>query len=262
MSATHYSNATRLRPVIAFPAHSAARSGAAAETVRRLEVVIGLAERLLDFLAVIAAVWSSYWVHAAWREGARAHYSNDAVLVAAAGFGLLIVLLLDKHGDYRPCLSLLAVRETERLLRVTIAGFLLALPILLAVTKSIPRTAIAVALPAVPLFLVLEKCQVQAAIQLMRGWGAITRKTVIVGTGTAARSIYSTLVHSPRFGLDPVAFVEEDGAVAEPVIFEAAGARVGAVLSAGFVIAAARIGCGGKWVEAAAAPDARVAAQA
>ena len=41
-----------------------------------------------------------------------------------------MVLLLDKHGDYRPCLSLLAVRETERLLRVTIAGFLLALPIL------------------------------------------------------------------------------------------------------------------------------------
>ena len=42
-------------------------------------------ERLLDFLAVAAAAWSSYWIHAAWREGSRAHYSNDAVLVTAAG---------------------------------------------------------------------------------------------------------------------------------------------------------------------------------
>ena len=46
------------------------------------------------------------------------------------GFALLIVLLLEKHGDYQPWLSLLAVRETERLLRVTISGVLLAVPIL------------------------------------------------------------------------------------------------------------------------------------
>ena len=92
--------------------------------------------------------------------------------VTAAGFALLMVLLLDKHGDYRPCLSLLAVRETERLLRVTIAGFLLALPILLAVTKSIPRTAIALALVTVPLLLALEKWQVQSAIQMHAGLGS------------------------------------------------------------------------------------------
>ena len=197
----------------------------AADNVHRVEFAIGLVERLLDFLAVVAAVWSAYWIDAAWREGSRAHYANDSVLATAAGFGLLMVLLLDKHGDYRPCLSLLAVKETERLLRVTIAGFLLALPILMVVANSIPHTAIALALVVTPLLLALEKWQAQAAIQLMRGCGAITRKAVILGTGTMGRSIFSTLVRSPKFGLDPVAFVAAEATVTETVIYEASYQR-------------------------------------
>ena len=46
-----------------------ARSGAAIQNVRLIEIAIGMVERLLDFLAVVAAVWSAYWINAAWREG-------------------------------------------------------------------------------------------------------------------------------------------------------------------------------------------------
>ncbi len=185
MSSTQYPGATSLGPVIPFPSQAEGQTAVATENLRRVEIAIGLAERLLDFLAVVVGVWCSYWIHAAWREGPRAHYSNEAVLIAASGFAMLMVLLLDKHGDYKPCLSLMAVRETERLLRVTITGFLLALPMLLAVTKSIPRTAIGLALVLVPAMLGWEKMQVQAAIQMMRGWGAITPQGGDSGNGTS-----------------------------------------------------------------------------
>jgi exopolysaccharide biosynthesis polyprenyl glycosylphosphotransferase len=223
MSSTHYTGATPLGALLPFPRHYDAQSGVPADTIRQIETAIGLAERLLDFAAALAAVWSAYWIHAAWR--ARAEYSNESVLLTAAGFALLMVMLLGKHGDYRPCLSLLAVRETERLLRATIAAFLLALPILLVMTKSIPRTAIALGLVIVPLMLGLEKWLVQSAIRSVRGWRSITRKAVILGTGPLGRSIFSTLVRSPKFGLDPVAFVAVDGTVAERVIYEASYQR-------------------------------------
>jgi exopolysaccharide biosynthesis polyprenyl glycosylphosphotransferase len=225
MSSTQYPGSTPLSSVIPFPVPSDGKTGAAADNVRRVEIAIGVLERLLDFMAVVAAVWSAYWIHVAWREGPRAHYANDSVLVAAAGFGILMVLLLDKHGDYRPSLSLLAVRETERLLRVTLAGGLLALPILMGFTKPIPRAAIGLALLMVPLLLALEKWQVQTAIQMIRHWGGITRKAVILGTGTLGRSIFSTLVRSPKFGIDPVAFVEDKETVTEPVIYESSYQR-------------------------------------
>src|SRR5271169_3160047 len=173
MGATQYPGAAPLSTVIPFPVRSESQTGAAGENVRRVELAIGLIERLLDFVSVMAGVCSACWIEAAWRGRPRVHSLNASVLLAAAGFGLVMVLLLDKHGDYRPCLSLLAVRETERLLRATISGFLLATPILLAATRSIPRTAIGLSLVTVPLFLGLEKWQVQTAIRMMRRWGAI-----------------------------------------------------------------------------------------
>jgi exopolysaccharide biosynthesis polyprenyl glycosylphosphotransferase len=219
MSSTQYSGATPRSSVIPFPASIDSVSGVAIETVRRVEIAIGLLERLLDSLAVVAAVWTAHWM-ATWREGGNAHYSNESLLTAAALFALLMVLMLDKHGDYRPCLSLLAVRETERLLRVTIAGFLLALPILLLATKSIPRAAVALALVTVPMLLALEKWLMQSAMQTTRGWEAITRRAVILGTGAEGRSIFSALARSPKFGLDPVAFVEADVNITQRLIYE------------------------------------------
>jgi exopolysaccharide biosynthesis polyprenyl glycosylphosphotransferase len=225
MSTTQYPGAAPLSSVIPFPVRSEAQTDSATENIRRMELAINLVERLLDFVFLMAGVCSAYWIDAAWHGRTRVIAANESVLVAAAGFGLLIVLLLDKHGDYGSCLSLLAVRETERLLRVTISGFLLALPILLTVTKSVPRTVIALALITVPMLLAIEKWLVQEAIQMMLSWGPSRRKAVILGTGTLGRSIFSALSRSPKFGIDPVAFVDTGATTAEPVIYEASYLR-------------------------------------
>jgi exopolysaccharide biosynthesis polyprenyl glycosylphosphotransferase len=220
MSTRPFSDASRCSTLLPFPAPATAGVDAAADGTRRAEFAISLVERVLDFMAVLAAVWLACWSQALWHEGTRLDYSKGAMLATTAGFAVLIVLLLDKHGDYRPCLSLLAVRETERVLRVTIIGFALASPIVLVTAGPIPRSAVGSALVMVPLLLALEKWQTQKAIQVVRGMAAVTRKAVILGTGTAARSIYSTLLRSPKFGLDPVAFVSDSEMAAELVIRE------------------------------------------
>ena len=162
------------------------RAGMAADNVRRVEIAIGVAERLLDFWRWWLRFGRLTGSDAAWREGDRAHYlERHSARRGCRHSRVLMVLLLDKHGDYRPCLSLLAVRETERLLRVTIAGFLLALPILLAVTKIDPahryRTGPG---HGAHCYWPLEKWQVQCCDSNYRdGWGAVTRKAVILGTG-------------------------------------------------------------------------------
>jgi exopolysaccharide biosynthesis polyprenyl glycosylphosphotransferase len=220
MSSTPFSGTTRLSTVIPFPAHGVTGLAGPANALRRAEFAITLVERLLDFAAVIAAVWTAYWLPATWYGGLGPQYSNGSVLITAAGFAVLMVLLLDKHGAYRPCLSLLAVGETERLLRVMVTATAFAIPILMAATHSIPHAAIARALLFVPLLVVLEKWQTKKAIGVIRDWGAITRKTVILGTGPTSRRVYSTLLHSPKFGLNPVAFVSECQTVSELVIYE------------------------------------------
>ena len=174
----------------------------------------------MDFCAVALAVGAaSYWVQVA----SGAHYPQERVFVCAASLGVLMVLLLDKHGDYRPCLSLLAVRETERLLRVT--GLLLFLAIPIALTRVVPRTLLALALVQMPVMLALEKWLLQGAVRVVRRQQGMTRNAVIVGTGTLGRRIFSALARSPKLGIEPVAFVECRGPIGEPVIFESGYTR-------------------------------------
>ena len=220
MSSTPYTGTASLGHIIPFPSNAVARPGSHATSTQWFESVAGGIERLMDFCAVIAAVSLAHWISATWRGTASSRDSREAVLAAAAAFGALMVLLLERNGHYRTCLSLLAVRETERLLRATMFGVLLAIPALVAVAKTVPRLEVALAALLVPAFLGLEKWQAQILIRTIGRPAGSLRKAVIVGVGPLGRRIFSALGRSPKLGIDPVAFVEASGTIEEPLIYE------------------------------------------
>jgi len=139
-----------------------------------------------------------------------AQYQASTVLLSAAAFALLFVILLERRGGYRPYVSLLAVRETERILRVTLESFLLALLVAYFTTEHVSRLIVLLALVTVPVFVMVGKWELRNGLRLLCAKGYGTRRAVIVGAGTLGRRIYSALVRSPKFGLEPVAFVDDD----------------------------------------------------
>ncbi len=132
---------------------------------------------------------------------------------SAALFGLMVVLLLEKHGEYRPYLSLLAVRETERLLRVGAECLLFALPLAWLAAPSLPKSLVLTCFFAVPVVLVLEKTALRVVVQALRSSGYGEQKAVILGGGPLAKNIYSALLRSPKLGIEPVAIVDEEAAM-------------------------------------------------
>jgi exopolysaccharide biosynthesis polyprenyl glycosylphosphotransferase len=171
--------------------------------------VLSSAERGLDFVAVIAAVYTAYLFSRPLRASAPLQYAPSKVLFGAAGFALLFVFLLERHDAYRPWVSLLAIRETERVLRVTLQAFLLALLAFYGCAIRFPRLVFGCALVAVPAFLTLEKWEMHRLVRGLRSRGHGTRKAVIFGTGGSAKRIYTALLRSPEFGVDPVALVDD-----------------------------------------------------
>jgi exopolysaccharide biosynthesis polyprenyl glycosylphosphotransferase len=133
-------------------------------------------------------------------------------LEAAALLGVLVVLLLEKYGEYRPYLSLLAVRETERMLRVGAECLLMAVPLACVSAAALPRTLILTILAAVPAFLIAEKSALRGVVRALRSSGYGNRRAVILGAGPLAKNIYSVLLRSPKLGLTPVAIVDEEAA--------------------------------------------------
>ncbi len=112
---------------------------------------------------------------AASRQTGAAPYASSTMWLCASTFALLFVFLLERHGGYRPCVSLLAIRETERILRVTLQAFAIALMAAYFLKMTPSRLALGLVLTLVPLFVTLEKWEIHqpaAAAAQQRLWHA------------------------------------------------------------------------------------------
>ena len=187
--------------------------------------LLNAAERSVDMVAIIAAVYCAYGLYRLLGAGSQVQYPPSTVLLSAAAFALLFVILLERHGGYRPYVSLLAVRDTERILRVTVESFLLALLVAYFTTERVSRLVLVLALVTVPVFSTCAKWEMHNVLHLLRSKGYGARKAVIVGAGLLGRRIYSALVRSPKFGLDPVAFVDDSPAMHGVEIYESSYQR-------------------------------------
>jgi exopolysaccharide biosynthesis polyprenyl glycosylphosphotransferase len=179
----------------------------------RLASLFGIAERLADLLGVFCALLLSWNAYRWFRPLQEPGLSNAAVLRSIALFSLLFVVLLEKHGEYRPYLSLLAVRETERLLRVLVESFAIGIAAACFLAPELSWTLLLISFVTTPAVLSLEKGALRLGISRLRKLGYVGQRAVILGAGPLAKNVYSVLIRSPKIGLNPVAIVDEDAAL-------------------------------------------------
>ena len=177
-------------------------------------------EALADFLTVIAAVMSSYALYHLLGLGKQLHYPRAVVLGVSATFAAVIVLMLDRVGAYSRGTSLLRVRETEHVLRVSVQalGFILGISFFTSFLFS--RWLLVIALGLVPLFLFLQKHFAYVVVQYLHSKGFGIERVLIYGSGSTGRRVYSVLRRSSKLGLEPVAFLDDNIAKVGSTIFE------------------------------------------
>ena len=186
----------------------------------RLTALFAGAEKLLDFLAVLSAVYVALALYQCLEPQRAAAFLGTSVFLWTGAFALLFVFLLERHGGYRPSVSLLAIRETERILRVTLQASLLAILMAYLCAAPVPRLAFVLSATTIPLFLTLEKWEVHNLLRMIRGKGYGARRAIILGTGPEGRRVFSALLRSPKFGVDPVAFIDDDPQTEVTEIYE------------------------------------------
>lgn len=191
----------------------------------RFERIFTMIEVLVDLVAVECAVVVAHWSYRGLHLGRQVHYSGKTV--AAAGFLLAIVfaLLLDRDGGYRPGNGLLRVKETERILRVSIICFLIAMVISFAVRSHLSRWTVTLAFVLVPLFVIIGKQAVLLGLRAMHEHGYGVRNALIYGAGFTGQRVFSALARSPKLGLAPVAVVDDNPWRTGDTVFESAYRR-------------------------------------
>jgi exopolysaccharide biosynthesis polyprenyl glycosylphosphotransferase len=195
----------------------------------RFEQALTVFEVAADMIAVVFAVLGGYGIYHWLQIGRRVHYAAGSLFLIASAVAVLFVLLLDRDGGYRPCNGLMRIKETERALRVSAQTFLLILPATFVSQHSFSRWAFAFAFVLVPILLITEKQLLFMAVRMLhsRGYGA--QRVIIYGAGNTGRRILSALVRSPKLGLNPVCFVDDDPAMEGKQVFTLGYRRVSPV---------------------------------
>ena len=193
------------------------RSTHAASGFRR---IVLLGEIIADLLTIGTSVIGAYALYYWLALGKHIHYPTHAVVGLALGFAAVMVLMLDRAGAYSRGNSLLRVRETEQVIRVSAQAFLIALAVSFMSNFLLSRWFLVLCLGLVPLSLFAQKSFVYLLVSALHARGYGTERVLIYGAGCTGRRLFSALTRSPRLGLDAVAFVDDDPSKAKTQVFE------------------------------------------
>jgi exopolysaccharide biosynthesis polyprenyl glycosylphosphotransferase len=179
-----------------------------------------LLEVIADFATVTLAVVCAYLLYHTLGLGKQLHYPRSIVLGISASFAFVIVLMLDRVGAYSGGTSLLRVRETEYVLRVSVQALGFAFAVSFFTSFLFSRWLLVIAFGLVPSLLFLEKHLLYLLVQYLHSKGYGIEHVLIYGSGSTGRRVYSLLRRSPKLGLDPVAFVDDNPTKVGCAIFE------------------------------------------
>lgn len=191
-----------------------------AGTAARFRRYVGWCEVGADLLTTAFAVTLGYAIYRHLELGRNLVYPGKAVLGVAFTLALVVVLMLDRSGAYARGKSLLRVRETEQILRVSAQAFLVVFAVSFFTSYLISRWLIAIAVCLVPLLLFVQKHFFYRLVQKLHTRGYGTERVLIYGSGSTGRRVFSVLRHSPKLGMEPVAFVDDDPQRAGIHVFE------------------------------------------
>jgi exopolysaccharide biosynthesis polyprenyl glycosylphosphotransferase len=194
--------------------------GSRRTTAARFRRVVVYCEVLADLLTIASAITLSFFAYHSLGLGRRAHYSAHSILGVALAFSIVMVLMMDRAGAYTIANSLLRVRETEHVLRVSAQAFLFVMAVSFLSTFLFSRWILVLSLALVPLALFVQKNLTYLLIRALHKRGYGIDRALIYGSGSTGRRIFSALRRSPKLGLDPIAFVDDDSAKTGGVIFE------------------------------------------
>jgi len=190
---------------------------------RRFSALSMALQVALDFLSVMAALAVAYKGYRLLGLGQHVYYPRDLYLLASAAIALGFVLLLNHYELYRPSNSLLHIRETEGILKATcwstatvsVAGWLL-----LKFTPS--RWILVLAFFFVLVLVITERVVCYALLRRLHLKGYGVDRVLIYGCSEAGVQVFRKLTQSPRAGLVPVAFVDDNPSLRGSRVHESA----------------------------------------
>lgn len=149
----------------------------------------------------------------------RLPHSWMPALIFSLEYGFVFFVCALSRSLYTPSHSLLKVRDTAEIIRVSTYSLVLYSLVMYLRNSERQRLIILVSWILMTALLIGQRhltCQLLIRLKASR---AAQRRVAIFGTGRDARRLYSFLVNSPEFALLPIAFIDEENTAKSSVIY-------------------------------------------
>jgi exopolysaccharide biosynthesis polyprenyl glycosylphosphotransferase len=162
---------------------------------------------IADFMSVFAGTAAAAIVWEIYR-GMRFHEDFLVVLSVSIQYSLVFVLLAKVHRLYAHSPSLLQIRDTANVIRISVISLVAVAVSVFYSHLLVPRMMLTAAWFFVTIILVFQKHLIRDLATTLQATSRFKRRAIIYGAGSDARRLYSCLKNARQLGVVPVAFVE------------------------------------------------------
>lgn len=185
----------------------------AAEVWTPSALSVPLLRVLADFLLLLIGTMLGGTVGHLLQRSQAFKLSPSELLVGALLYSGIVLCFLQTDNAYPRVCSLLHVKETETVLRVSIKALLVSLVLCIVARYPVPRMAMLGAWLFATTALAIGRVWVQESVRKHLAPTIPRRRSLIYGSKRTARRFFTSALHSPMLGIDPVGFV---GSMSEP----------------------------------------------
>ena len=133
--------------------------------------------------------------------------SQQTLFIGSLIYTALVLCLLQSDNAYPRVCSLLHVKETETVLRVSIKAITVSLVLCIVARYPVPRMAMLGAWVLGTALLAIGRVWVLEAVRQRIAPGLPQRRSLIYGSRRTARRFFTGALHSPMLGIEPVGFI-------------------------------------------------------
>lgn len=177
---------------------------------RIFNLSLSLVYPAVDFIVITFTIMCSYKFYRILKIGQYIYYQKTEIIPYSFLAGLITVVVMHFFGVYKRTSSLLNMEEIKNSIVGISLGFLLLMFILVFGQITLSRYVLMFSYIFSLIFVVIEKSFFYHFFPLANYVKGLHKRVVIYGAGELGRALYREIANSPKLGLTPVGFIDDD----------------------------------------------------
>lgn len=165
---------------------------------------------VVDFLTINFSILFSYKAYRILGIGQQAYYAKLHIIPISLMASLVAIVVLLIFGAYKRESSLLNVEEIKNVVKGISFSYLLLAVVMVFMTLAPSRYVLVFSYFSTVMFVVIERTIFYHILPFTQAIKGANKKVLIYGAGELGQALFRSIANSPKLGIVPVGFVDDD----------------------------------------------------